>query len=412
MSATVDAQQGAWDEDLGVTFYADTSMTLPGKASPGKNCGDWFPLEFCDECANLDYQQSRCQQRGCPDCWLIWRRDRAAGMTARLAAGRHLSVWDVTEKHRCDRLGQRGHRVGECEECGQEPVQPSEEWLKKRAVHAVVSPPEGSVRSLGDVQDGFREAYSLAEERGVRGGVAIFHGFRVRTEVREVWEAERELQKTSMKLWRWVREHEQDWRELTYWSPHWHVLGLSADFEADEGDEPEQWRVRRIRSLDSFRLDEPVRRQDGAETGWEDMTGAAMYLLSHSSFESDTSKDCVRWFGELSTASFSPEDALDEGEWATIRRKAAEAADAPLPPDEGDEGGARECEDCGSSSWSHISKAGGALVDPGWTSDIGRDREKRLATAFEWYIGERKPPPGMKHPRTEEQALEALESLL
>jgi len=38
-----------------------------------------------------------------------------------------------------------------------------------------------------------------------------------------------------------------DWRDLSYWSPHWHILGLAEDFEADDPDEQDGWVARRIR---------------------------------------------------------------------------------------------------------------------------------------------------------------------
>jgi len=71
-----------------------------------------------------------------------------------------------------------------------------------------------------------------------------------------------------------------------------------------------------------------------------------------------------------------------------------------------------ECSNCGGDTSSAIWKAGAALTDPGWCDRIGREQQRRLVAAFEWAIGDRKPPPGLKGPRTEEEAREALEALL
>lgn len=372
MSGALEAEAGAWTEDLDVGLYADTAVTLPGKARKGKGCGEWIPREFCDSCGEPRFAPEACQQRGCPDCWRTWSRKRAEGITKRLGAARYAA----------------------------------EEGLPSRAVHAVMSPPEGEITTLTDVSDGFRDAYGLVKEKGVRGGVAIFHGFRVREEWREEWREETNAGEEGPKLWRWVREHEKDWRTLTYWSPHYHILGLSEDFEADDPEEQEGWVARRIRSLEAFTLTDP--------DGYEDMVGASMYLLSHATFESDTSKDCVRWFGQLATTKFSPESELSKGSWDTIQRYAAEAAS--VTPEEDGEGGSgeddEECGNCGGTSFSPIWDAGGALIDEGWVNRIGREQERRLAAAFEWAIGERKPPPGLKHPTTEEQAREAFDEIL
>jgi len=369
MAAT---EAGAWSESLDLSFYADSSMTLPGKSGRGEGCGEWYPREFCDECGEPRLGKSVCQQRGCPECWRSWTRNRAEGVTKRLGAARYVA----------------------------------EDGLQSRAVHAVMSPPEGEIQTLTDVSEGYRDAYRLAEEKGVRGGVAIFHGFRVREEYRKRWREETNDGEDGPKLWAWVREHPTGWRSITYWSPHYHILGLSADFEADDPEDQEGWVARRIRSLESFRLTDPE--------GYEDMVGASMYLLSHGTFESDSSKDCVRWFGELATTKFSPEEELSEGSWNTVQRYAAEAA-AVVPEEEGEGSGSdegEECENCGGSVFSPIWEAGGALMDEGWLSRIGREQERKLTAAFEWAIGERKPPPGMQRPQTEEQAREAFEALL
>lgn len=362
---------GAWSEDLDLRFYADTSMTLPGQGERPESCGTYYPKEFCDECGEPRFGMSRCETRKCPSCWGGWSRRRAERITRRLAAARHVE----------------------------------EPGISRRVVHAVVSAPEGSIRTLTDVQQGYRDAYGLAKERGVRGGVVVFHGYRVTDAAEQRWRAARERDEFDRGKWKWVREEEDDWRAATYWSPHWHVLGLSEEFEADEGSESEQWRVRRIRSLEAFSLHD--------EEGYADMAGTAMYLLSHASFEADTSKDCVRWFGSLATTAFSPEEELSEGALSVVERYAEEAAAAPAArgesvPEEEEE----PCEECGSGSFSPIWDAGAALADQGWCERIGREQQQRLAAAFEWAIGERHPPPGLRHPRSEEEAREAFEAVL
>jgi hypothetical protein len=192
---------------------------------------------------------------------------------------------------------------------------------------------------------------------------------------------------------------------LTYWSPHWHIIGLCRDFDADDPDEQDGWVARRIRSLAPY---EGLRDREA----YDDLVGAVRYLMSHATYESGTSRDCVRWFGELATTNFQPEEALSEGSYDVIDRVVREVVGAD---DEGDGDGVEEdeeCECCGSRSWSPIWDAGGALADPGWCDRIGRDAERRLVAAFEWAIGEREPPPGLKRATCEADAQEALEELL
>ena len=382
----LDERAGAWPEEMDdVRFYADSSMTLPGMGEPGERCGEWFPQEFCDECGEPHLGVSRCEQRQCPNCSGAWSRRRAEKATVRLGAGRFAA----------------------------------EEQLDKRAVHAVVSAPVGSIQSLTDVSQGFRDAYALAREKGVRGGVAIFHGYRdnnrAKRAYREAVESGDWDPETDGKKWSFIRSREKrlardldpgDWRDLTYWSPHWHIIGLCRDFEADDPDAQGGWVARRVRSLKPFKLHK--------DDGYEDMVGVMRYLLSHASFESDTSKDCIRWFGELATTNFSPDTAISEGALAVIERKAREVAG--VVADRGDGAGDDEepdqCGNCGSTSRSPIWEAGAALMDQAWSRRIGREQYQRLSAAFEWAIGEREPPPELRHPRTEEEAEKALASLL
>jgi len=370
-----EAEPGRWQEELDYSVFADSSMSVPGQGEKGPNCQIWKPAEFCDECAEVSYAQNHCGRRSCPHCVGIWTEERAVGSTKRLSAKRH------TEQMGIDR----------------------------RIVHAVMSPPEGEIRTLQQVYSGFKEAYSIAEERGIRGGVAIFHGFRVKDDVQQEFKREAP---DDIGIWHWIMDvRPESWRELTYWSPHYHIIGLCRDFEA--GDLENGWvahRIDRDGGRSAFLPYEGLRDTDS----YEEVVGTVRYLMSHATFESGTSRDCVRWFGELATANFQPERELSDGAYGVIDRKVREVVGA----DEGEsadvESGedADECECCGANSWSPIWDAGAALADPGWCDRIGREKERELTAAFKWAIGEQMPPPGLRNPRTESEAREALEELL
>ncbi|WP_254271662.1 transposase zinc-binding domain-containing protein [Haloarcula marina] len=365
--AEIVQQPGRWQEEIEYSVYAESSMTLPGQGEKGPNCGVWKPAEFCDNCAEIAYAPNRCGRRSCPDCRGEWTKERAVGITKRISAARH------TEQPGIDR----------------------------RTIHAVMSPPEGKIRTLQQVYDGYRDAYRLAEKKGVRGGVAVFHGFRVKNDVQEQYQAA----DPDMGIWRWLLDvRPESWRDLTYWSPHYHIIGLCREFEADDPDAQDGWVARRVRSFTPY---EGLRDREA----YNDLVGGVRYLMSHATFETDTTRDCVRWFGELATTNFQPEEALSDGAYGVIDRVVREVVGADAKSSENEEE-SDECECCGSRSWSPIWDAGGALSDPRWCDQIGREKERRLVAAFEWAIGERVPPPGLRKARTEEEARDALKELL
>jgi hypothetical protein len=208
-----------------------------------------------------------------------------------------------------------------------------------------------------------------------------------------------------MGIWRWLLDvRPESWRSLTYWSPHYHIIGLCQEFEADDPDAQDGWVARRVRALDPH---EGLRDREA----YDDLVGAVRYLMSHATFETDTSRDCVRWFGELATANFQPEEALSDGSYDVIDRVVREVVGADEEGGEGDEK-AEQCECCGSRSWSPIWDAGDALADPGWCDRLDREKERRLVAAFEWAIGERVPPPGLRNATSEAEAKEAMEQLV
>jgi hypothetical protein len=366
------ADAGSWPDEMDVNFYADSALTLPGMGERGSGCGEWYPRDFCSTCGEPHFGASRCQQRSCPDCWSLWSANRAVGITARLSAARYVE----------------------------------DDGADRRAVHAVVSPPEGSVRSITDLKRAKRDAYRLAEEHGVRGGVAVTHGDRVKPDVLDAYRELFEAGATEQKVWRWVRDHARDWRSLTYWSPHFHIIGLCRDFEANSPDNDGGWVVERLSTMAEYRLTH--------RRGYESVAHTARYLLSHASFDPQSGSHSVTWFGSLANNAFSPESVVSKGALGTIERYAEEAVGAGESDDGGDsEGDEPKCErDRCEGVLKPIWEAGAALQSASWCDQIGREQERRLRTAWEWAIGDVVPPPGLCQPRSEEECAEAFASLL
>ena len=357
--------------ELEYESYADTSMTIPGQGEPGENCGIWGPMQFCDNCGEPRFGQERCDQRTCPDCAGRWEQERTVGAVQRLAKGRYAEA----------------------------------DGIDRRTMHAVASPPTGEIMTLKDWYDGYREAYRLAEEAGIRGGVVVGHGYRINEDTKK------EYREKGIEggIWNWiVDELPGSWRDYTYWSPHYHIIGLCRELAENKPSEQDGWQMVRLDSLAPF---ESTTDKDGAN----DMIRRFRYILNHGTFESGTTKDCVRWFGSLSTAKFSPEAELSEGANSAIDRLVEELVGNPENSGDAADPELEEedcCEVCGGTSFSTIFDAGYALMDRSWTEQIGREQQNRLEVAFQWAIGEIEPPPELIEPRSEEEAHEAFESLL
>ena len=373
------SQMGGWSESLDVNFYADTSMTIPGYGDPGAGCGEWAPREFCDHCGEVHLGPHRCHQRDCPDCWSSWSARRAEGITRRLQSAR----WSL------------------------------EDGIERRAVHVMASPPEGSVQSLADVKRYRKRAIEKAKESGVRGGVTVFHGFRTTEETDRRYEAE----DPECGKWEWIREHQEDWRTFVYWSPHYHIIGLATEVEPPSSE----WVVSRLSTLDPMKN---LSRKDS----YESVAKTAQYLLSHATYESsDDGKGVksVTWYGDLHPSNFTPDptdvdsrktepklDAPSHGAYKVIQRVSAEVTRSD-GKEKRDGGGRPDCEneDC-NGDLQEIWDAGRLLADVKFCDRLDKDVERRLRTAFEWAVGDRRPPPGLKRPRSREDATEALEALL
>lgn len=363
-----DDEAGAWPEDMeNVRYYADTSLTIPGQSEPPGDCGTWGPKEFCKSCGDVEIGPQRCQRRLCRDCWETWRAQRSVAVTERVAGAR--------------RAGLEG---------------------EKRGTHCVASPEPGTVTTLVDFEQAKKKAYELAREKGIRGGAMIPHGFRILDEVKELYrmlKAEGEI--GDIGIWRWVREHDHDWRNLTYWSPHFHIIGVGNEIGESDPDGDDGWVFSRLSNLPRFR-------HNDAET-YEPMFRLSSYLLSHGTFEPDQGRQMIRWFGKLANNQFSAESELEEWERSVIERNVEKVAGYSVDREDGK----RECDSEGChGGLAPIWSASKYLMDQQWCEQIGREKEAVLATAFEWAIGDIRPPPGLQYPQTERDAKTAWGHLL
>jgi hypothetical protein len=357
---------GSWPEEIDISVYADSSMTIPGMGERGVNCGEWYPAEFCEMCGTVHSGVSYCQQRGCPACWDTWTGNRAESIVRRLTAFR----W----------------------------TQPPS--VERRTVHAVASPPTGEITSLSDVKRYRRKAQSKVREAGLRGGVMVFHGFRVKGEVKETFEELKAAEAVEGGIWKYVRENGRDWRSQTYWSPHFHVIGVAPEFEPEEGDD---WVVKRLSTADAL---ESLR--DGG--AYHSVGKMSRYILSHATFEPEGMR-AVSWFGELHATQFDPGEELSAGALSVIERKAAKAVGNEEYEEEAAE--PATCKEPGCEGERRpIWDANLYIGNEEWVEAVGREAERKLSVAFDWALGERRPPPGLQKPRNRAEYEEAFEELL
>ena len=365
---------GAWNEDLG--RWGSDPWNLPGFGEKGPGCGEWYAEAVCDECGHLDLGTHNCGRRSCPECWGIWAKEAGVRATVRIQSFRQTQP----DNHR------------------------------RQVAHAVVAPPEGSVRNEREFYQGRKKAAEIASEKGFRGFAIVPHPWRVTEATKSDY---RELD-PDVGLWVWLRNEfsETELRDRIYWSPHYHIIGATSR-GMEPGDESDEWLYEFIRSFESYN---GIRDTDAHS----DVYGSFRYLLSHTGYPEGSTKQAVTWYGDLANSVFV-EDAREEwqiekpseGVRSAIRRSVEEVAgstendESGAQDDETDDVGDCPCDDCG-----------GVLIDVFDVrayldhNDPPPEVADRMVAAYEWRVGDRLPPPGLKHPRTEEQAREAFDAMI
>jgi hypothetical protein len=273
-----------------------------------------------------------------------------------------------------------------------------------------VSPPEGEVMTERGYWDGRSKAAEIAEEKGWRGFAVIPHPFRVTDEGKQAYKDA----DPDYGIWVWLRNDVDSMEEYTYWSPHYHVIGATgADMEPAK--ESDKWAYSFIRSVESY---------DGVHDSeaHNDLYGLVRYLLSHTGYPEESTEQVTTWYGDLANSVFV-EDATEEwqnekpseGVLSTLQREVELAAGVPSEETEGDGSGEKSDDSEGDCPEDDCD---GDLIGVFDVSDYLRHNDpppsvtRRMEAAYEWCIGDRTPPPGLKKPQSEEDAREAFEYLL
>jgi len=365
-----------WDDDLG--NWGQQEWELPGLGEKGPRCGEYYPESVCNSCGEPQFATHQCGRRGCPDCWGTWAKEASVRATVRLQAFRY-TLPDNYER---------------------------------QAAHAVVSVPEGEVMNERQFYQGRKKAAEIAEEKGFRGFAVIPHPYRM------TGEAKRQYRATDVEygIWSWWRRDRGADRELITWSPHYHIIGSTTQ-DMDSADDGDDWVYSFIRSFQRF---------DGVhDTGsHEDVYGGFRYLMSHTGWPDGSNRDAITWYGDLANNMFVDDASEDwqrqkpsEGILSALEREVESVAGVTTEDEEDGEGGGEddETDDMGECP---CDGCDGLLID---VFDVRRylqyndppeEVADRMVAAYEWRMGERQAPPGLKRPATEEEARETFEAIL
>lgn len=374
--ATSESPRTAPDSDLGAWGVDD--WNLPGFGESGPGCGEWQPRAVCDEHGHVDMAPHACGRRTCPDCWAAWAREAGVRATERIQAFRYTQPKDY----------------------------------RRQAAHAVVSFPEGQVMNERAFYQHRSKAAEIAEEKGFRGFAVIPHPYRATEETIEEYRDE----DPDVGLWVWIRERVDgldELQELVRWSPHYHIIGVTTP-DMDPGEDEDEAVYHFIRSMGSF---EGIR----DEESHKEVYGTFRYLYSHTGWPEGSTRDATTWYGDLANSVFV-EEATEEWQHQkpsegvrSALRDAIEAVAGPTddePEDETESVGVDDLGEC------PVDDCGGVLIDVFDVSAYLRTAEPppevadKMRVARDWRRGDIHPPAGLKNPRSEEHAFEALGVLM
>jgi hypothetical protein len=259
-STTIFSQLPLFEERGTVRDYWTLPFFLLGKGEKGVDCGVIMPCRVCDnpDCGKIHWVRHNCRRKACPDCYKGWIREEVDKAYARLLSKESL-------------VRNRG----------------------KRLVHITLSPNQDrKPGSREELRALFGEGYDYIKEKGVEGGICVFHAFRA-TKM-----AKRAARKANMKLWAWIREQKEPEKWYRY-SPHLHLVTFVNHLKPPE--KGEEWVYKQIPDKEGSY--EGFMRKAKRE---KEVKGLIGYLLTHAVTlkGAEDTFHSVRWFGSCSYNKF------------------------------------------------------------------------------------------------------------
>jgi len=367
------AERASDRESLG--RWGTEPWELPGFGEKGPRCGEYYPEGVC-EGGHVDWGNHQCGRRSCPRCWSVWAQEGSVRAAKRIQGFRYTQPPDY----------------------------------RRQVAHAVVSPEPGDVRTERAYWKGVTKAAELAEAKGFRGFAVIPHPWRL-TELGEQLFKHVDPEHGKWVWIRWLLERSDHWRCLFEWSPHYHIIGLTTP-DMEQGNESDEWMYHFIRSLGPF---EGIRDSESHS----EVYGLFRYLLSHTGYPEGSTKQVLRWYGDLANNVFVEDASEDwqhekpsEGVRDALEREIENVAGYSM---EEDGGGVEDDED------EHVCSHEGCCeqIISVWDIEqylrqVNAPREVAdvMVVARDWRFGRIHPPPGMKRPQTQAEAQESLETML
>jgi hypothetical protein len=247
---------------------------LPGHGKARVDCGSW-KAKGCDNVLGHKngkvfgrYFRRNCRQRGCPTCFEGWAAAEGErglirmssyvsgpvevdGFLSRLKSAMQIEPKRVFHEALTVRLEILANSRG------------------MRPIHVVLSPPDGTIdETIQGFRKGRQLAYDIARYSGLKGGLCVFHPYRLRCPKCGVAidDYGKSCPKCGGSLFLW------------FWSPHFHFLGYGWIQNTVEGYERHGWVVKNLRVRKSV--------------FW-----TLQYLLSHAGVSRVF--HTVTWFGDL-----------------------------------------------------------------------------------------------------------------
>jgi len=149
-----------------------------------------------------------------------------------------------------------------------------------------------------------KQIIKYAKEKGVLGGVYVFHPFRMKEEFKKPLydlfkDKEKEVEGIGeFRLWKILIKYVKNWRDLVYFSPHYHIIGNYT--WTKKGSANDKFLFRKIKQFGSYK-----NKDHTVQNIPQGIINCAMYQLSHAGLSVDTNKKCMGWFGAISFNNWS-----------------------------------------------------------------------------------------------------------
>lgn len=183
--------------------YSLLEYELPGfGVKHSDRCNEPSFIEYCPDCRHTDIHSYHCNRWDCPVCY-PWTANKRARETSNRLWG-VLKAWQAA-----------GTDVGFFN-------------------HLMMSVPPSEYANF-DEKKSAKKVRKYLKEIGVSGGALIFHPFRIKDDIEDIFRQER--QAGALKVSNWIAVHHnclkgpfmdgyiETWRDYIEFAPHWHIVG-------------------------------------------------------------------------------------------------------------------------------------------------------------------------------------------